>query len=246
MFKPFAADCMFVYWLTLNVPSNTFYQGGKAATCCTACPPSPTRFHQPHRTTTVSNGQPARCIQGQVAMATESTCYAECLLPSRHRVHHRRNSQPSLWPACLSTNVIPGSYSDTYTGEEFWIKTPTLISVWCFSLFLSVSPTLTLLSPSPLHLILPSLKYWGEKKSKQQQTNHMFLVVSGGGRWVLSLSSPLLEGWETFVHPAQNVDDASRAAGQLGVQVCAVAPCYRLILENMSWLFVFPIQIIKA
>ncbi|KAK2881981.1 hypothetical protein Q8A73_022491 [Channa argus] len=39
-------------------------------------------------------------------MATESVCYAECLLPSRHRVHHRRNSQPSRWPACLSTNVF--------------------------------------------------------------------------------------------------------------------------------------------
>lgn len=37
----------------------------------TSHPPSSARFHQPGgTTTTLSDGQPARCIQGQVAMAT--------------------------------------------------------------------------------------------------------------------------------------------------------------------------------
>lgn len=65
-------------------PATLSTKAGKAAACRTACPPSSTRFHQPRGTTTLSDGQPARCIQGQVAMATASTCYAECLLPSRH------------------------------------------------------------------------------------------------------------------------------------------------------------------
>lgn len=125
-------SCVFVYQLTSNVPSNTFYHGGKAAACCSACPPSSTRFHQPHRTTTVRNGQPARCIQGQVAMATESTCYAECLLPSRHRVHRQRNSQPARWPACLSTDSTP-PHAQTHTRGRSPEWTPTLIPVWCFS-----------------------------------------------------------------------------------------------------------------
>lgn len=139
------------------MPSNTFFRGGQAAACCTACAPSSPRFHHSHRTTTVRNGQPARCIQGQVAMATESMCYAECLLPSRHLAHCQRNSQPARWPARLSTDVIPCSCSDAYTGEESRMNPHPNPCVMFFS---------TLTPPLPPFLLPPPFSGWGEKKIK--------------------------------------------------------------------------------
>lgn len=157
------------------MPSNTFYQGGKAAACCTACPPSSTRFHQPHRTTTVRNGQPACCIQEQVAMATENTCYAECLLPSRHHAHCRRNSQPARWPARLSTDVIPRSCSAAYTGEESCVNPHPNPCVMFFSM---------LTPPLPLFLLPPPISPLPQLLGKKSQNNNkqaswflLFLVV---------------------------------------------------------------------
>lgn len=88
-------------------PATLSNKAGKRLHAAPHALPSSERFHQPRRTTTVRNGQPARCIQGQVAMATESTCYAECLLPSCHRAHRQKNNQPAREPARLSTDVSP-------------------------------------------------------------------------------------------------------------------------------------------
>lgn len=226
---------------------------GEEATCCSGCPPSPTRFHQPHRTTTVRNGQPARCIQGQVAMATESTCYAECLLPSRHRVHCRRNSQPARWPARLSTDVMPPhSCSDTYTGEESWTPPsqshhPNLC-VMFFSLLTPPSPSF--LPPPPSNSPHPQLPGEKKKKSKQQQTSRvvffflllLFLVVLVLLLLMVGGVVALIQSWLTDEVPAQNVDDASRSP----VQMCAAAPCTKLILENKPHMvFVAPFGVIK-
>lgn len=136
-------------------PATLSTKAGKAAACCTACPPSSTRFHQPRGTTTLSDGQPARCIQGQVAMATASTCYAECLLPSRHgsslpeeqpasslaAVPVNRRLHP---PPSTHTHAHPTLSAQTHTvvvvvgGEEPWMNPSTqppstLSRVGCFS-----------------------------------------------------------------------------------------------------------------
>lgn len=113
-------------------PATLSTKAGKAAACRTACPPSSTRFHQPRGTTTLSDGQPARCIQGQVAMATASTCYAECLLPSRHGSSlpeeqpasslaavpvNRRLHPPPLPPSTHTHTCTPHPQcSDTHSG----------------------------------------------------------------------------------------------------------------------------------
>lgn len=155
------------------------------AACWTACPPSSTRFHQPHRTTTVRNGQPARCIQGQVAMATESTCYAECLLPSCHCAHRQKNSQTARWSACLSTDVTPHTHthscSDAYTREESWMNPPDPNP--CVMFFSILTPPLPLFFLPPPISTRPFLL--GKKVKTTTNKPRGFVDPASGWRYCL-------------------------------------------------------------
>lgn len=141
-------------------------------------------------------------------MATLSTCYAECLLPTRHRAHHHRNSQPALWPACLSTDVIPPLLLMLRHIHKGGVLNeppplPTLHSI-ISDVFLSANPTLPLFLPPP-----PSTTWVGgekKKKSKQQQTSRVVFLVSGGG--------VVVGGWCCCLHASspERVDDASQPA----------------------------------
>lgn len=173
-------------------------RAGKRLHAALLRPPSSTRFHQPRTTTTTArNGQPACCIQGQVAMATESTCYAGCLLPSCHRIRCRRSSQPARRPTRLSIGVAapPPFFSPCSCTKHIWRgRSPewpppssnppnTNPCVMFFSCFDS-----TLVS-----FFFPSLQFsppstvvgcqGGLQESKQQQTNRVVVVfvVSGDG-----------------------------------------------------------------
>lgn len=72
-------ECLF----TNRPPPTLSYQAGKRQPATPSNPPLRGFISRADKQQ-LENGQPARCIQGPVAMATSSTCYAECLLPSRH------------------------------------------------------------------------------------------------------------------------------------------------------------------
>lgn len=131
-------------------------------------------------------------------MATLSTCYAECLLPTRHRAHHHRNSQPALWPACLSTDVIPPLLLMLRHIHKGGVLNeppplPTLHSI-ISDVFLSANPTLPLFLPPP-----PSTTWVGGEKKKSQNNNKQ------AAWFFLSLVVVLLSvgGVVVFMHPAQ-------------------------------------------
>lgn len=79
--------------------------------------------------------------------------------------------------ACQQTLSPP--HAQTHTrGEESWMKTTTLISVWCFSLLTPPSP---LFLPPPL-TNSPSLNCWKKSQNNNKQAA-WFLLFVGGGWW---------------------------------------------------------------
>jgi len=212
--------------LTHNVPSNTFYQGGKSSSTLHGGPSLPHEVssalaqQQP-----ASHGQPARCIQGPVAMATESTpLRAECLLSSRSQ------EQPASSPAAMPVNrryppppPLPShpAHAQTHTGGGALHSPPPphppIRPTNLSDVFLPANPTLCPSFSLPLPLNLPLRVKTTTNKAVWFL---LFLVMASGG---LSLSG---------------VRDASRP-GQWTVQMCAAAaPSIRVFFGGRIALFV--------